>query len=160
MGGERLDAISAALARLVREQDEQNRRIERIEQALGLASEPRVAPPSPESMPAPHPASPVPMAEGAKVEPPRFDAAPSRQVGEATFGLTWLNRIGVVTLLLALGFFFKLAVENQWIGPRGRIVLGCLAGIAALGIAHLLWKRGHTLYSHGLTGLGIGLLYL
>jgi hypothetical protein len=36
-----------------------------------------------------------------------------------------------VTLVLGIAFFFKWAVDNQWIGPGGRVILGVIAGLAA-----------------------------
>ena len=42
--------------------------------------------------------------------------------------MVWVNRIGVITLVLGVAFFFKYAVDNRWIGETGRVVLGILAG--------------------------------
>jgi hypothetical protein len=58
-------------------------------------------------------------------------------------GLTWVNRVGVVTLVLGAAFFFKYAVESGWIGPLARVLIGAAAGLGALGIAERAW-RGHT----------------
>jgi uncharacterized membrane protein len=79
---------------------------------------------------------------------------------ETQLGLTIVNRIGVVTLILGVGFFFKWAVDNQWIGPAGRVELGILAGFIALGIADRLWHRGQTTFAQGITATGVAILYL
>jgi uncharacterized membrane protein len=79
---------------------------------------------------------------------------------ETRLGLTWINRIGVITLLLGAGFFFKYAVENQWIGPMGRVILGVASGILALAGGDFLHRRNQRLFAQGISGLGIALLYL
>ncbi|MFN0167534.1 MAG: DUF2339 domain-containing protein [Bryobacteraceae bacterium] len=85
---------------------------------------------------------------------------PAEPVLETRLGLTWINRIGAVTVLFAVAFFFKLAVENEWIGESGRVVLGVLAGFASIAAGDWMWKRGHQLYAQGVSALGIGVLYL
>lgn len=79
---------------------------------------------------------------------------------EANIGLTWINRIAAVTLVLAAAFFFKYAVDNQWIGETGRIILGVIAGFAALGFGELAWRREHHVYAQGVIALGVAILYL
>jgi uncharacterized membrane protein len=75
-------------------------------------------------------------------------------------GLTWINRVGAVTLLLGAAFFFKHAVDNQWIGPAGRVLIGLLVGGGLLAGADRLWLRGQRLFAQGLSGCGIAVLYL
>jgi uncharacterized membrane protein len=108
---------------------------------------------------APPPATPaVPVPEP---PPPAQPAAPpARGAIETRLGLTLLNRIGVVTLILGAGFFFKYAVDNQWIGPWSRVVLGVLAGTASLVTAGHLFRRGQRPFAQGIAGLGIALLFV
>ena len=40
---------------------------------------------------------------------------------EGNIGLKWVNRIGVLTTVLAVGFFFKYMVDSETIGPAGRV---------------------------------------
>jgi uncharacterized membrane protein len=75
-------------------------------------------------------------------------------------GLTWVNRIGAVTLIIGVAFFFKYAVDNQWIGETGRVVLGVLAGLAAVAGGDILWRRGQKVFAQGICGLGVSILYL
>lgn len=70
------------------------------------------------------------------------------------------NRLGVITLVLGIGFFFKWAVDNEWIGPAGRVELGILAGLAILFAADRLWHRGQKIFAQGVTGTGVCILYL
>jgi uncharacterized membrane protein len=151
---ERMDAISDALARLVRKQNQTDERLARIEAALNVppverAEERReTAPPPPQPIPEPRP-----------IDPPPPHAAPPRRL-ETQVGLTWVNRIGVITLVIGIGFFFKWAVDNEWIGPAARVGLGVLAGFAALAIADYLWRKGQRTFAQGITGAGIAILYL
>src|SRR5579863_836385 len=165
-----MDAISEALARLVRRQNEVEQRLARIESALSTAL---AAPIETRAAPEPAPPPPPPIVEEtasppivvSEPPPPAVDAppviAPHRPpVLETQVGLTLINRIGVITLVLGIGFFFKWAVDNEWIGPRGRVELGVLAGLAALGVAHYLWRKGQQIFAQGITGVGIAILYL
>ncbi len=82
------------------------------------------------------------------------------QSAETSFGLNWLNRIGAFTLILAVAFFFKYAIDNDWIGPTGRVLLGLAAGVGLLATAHYFYARGHALFTQGLAGAGVSILYL
>lgn len=72
----------------------------------------------------------------------------------------WLNRIGIVALLLAGSFFLKFAFDNDWIGPAGRVAIGLLSGSALIVFSQTLPKRGYSYFSDGIAGLGAGVLYL
>ena len=48
-------------------------------------------------------------------------------------GGNWLARIGILALIIGIGFFLKLAFDNQWIGETGRVVLGLAAGLGPSG---------------------------
>ncbi len=79
---------------------------------------------------------------------------------ETNIGLTLINRIGVITLVLGVGFFFKWAVNNQYIGPAGRVELGILAGLLTLFAADFVWNRGQKIFAQGVTGTAVCILYL
>lgn len=72
----------------------------------------------------------------------------------------WLNRIGIVALLLAGSFFLKFAFDNDWIGPAGRVAIGLLVGSALIVFSQTLLRRGYSYFSDGIAGLGAGVLYL
>src|SRR5260370_6354228 len=141
-----MDALSGALARLVRRQDESDRRLEEIEKALGSARASVPTPPPPPMPEEPAPAAPPPL----PVEKPGF---------ETKLGLAWVNRIAVVTLALFVAFFFKYAVDSNWVGPSLRVALGVLAGLATLAVADRIWRGGQKTYANGISGLGIAILY-
>ena len=72
----------------------------------------------------------------------------------------WLNRVGIVALLLAASFFLKYAFDNDWVGPSGRVALGLLSGTALLVFSQWLLRRGYGYFSGGIAGLAAGVLYL
>jgi uncharacterized membrane protein len=79
---------------------------------------------------------------------------------EKTIGQFWLNRIGIVALLVGVSYFLKYAFENNWIGPAGRIAIGLLAGIGLIVWSEKFRSRGHAAFSYSLKAAGIGTLYL
>ena len=160
----RMDALSDALARMVGRQSQLEARLERIERALNLPAPSRVFEPTvgPLNPPPPHgagaaPQSPPPLPKYVPKLEPSPAGAPAM---ETRFGLNWLNRIAVVTLVLGVGFFFKYAVDNQWIGPGMRVALGIAAAMASLSAGEWMPSRGQAVFARGATGLGLALLYL
>jgi uncharacterized membrane protein len=79
---------------------------------------------------------------------------------ESRIGLNWINLIGVVTLIIGAAFFFKYAVDNNWVGPGARVALGIVAAMVALFFGDMMWKKGQKIFGQGITGLGLALLYL
>ena len=154
---ERMDAISGALARLARRQDELDQRLARIETAAGLSAVPAPRPEAPPAIVEPPPL-PQPPPLPSAVPPPT--ALEPKDSLETTFGLGWLNRVAVVTLIFGVGFLFKYAIDNQWIGPGMRVALGIAAATLSLFLGEWISLRGQRVFARGLTGLGLALLYL
>ncbi len=86
--------------------------------------------------------------------------APVADNVETKAGLVWVNRIGAITVILSVAFGFKYAVDNEWIGPGGRVMLGLLAGAIALFAGDKLWQRSHRAFAQGITALGVAIFYL
>jgi uncharacterized membrane protein len=160
---ERLDVISEALARLWHSHQELDTRLQRVEASLGLAAKPA---------PAPLEVVPPPLPDVAPAAPPLADPAPGpvetaasppplpESALETQFGLNWLNRVAIVTLLFGVGFFFKYAADNQWIGPGLRVALGIAAATFSLFVGEWVSLRNQKVFAQGMTGLGLALLYL
>lgn len=72
--------------------------------------------------------------------------------------VNWLNAIGVITLVLGLGFFVKYAIDKDWINEVGRVALGIAVGGVIIGIAHKLSRKYHV-FSSVLMGGGFATLY-
>ncbi len=160
---DRFDAISAALARMTRRQEELERRLAQLERERGVGilhssppSEPvpplEVPPPLPETTAAP----PLPPPSGASVPP----GPPTSGVLETALGLKWVSRIAVVTAVLALAFFFQYAFEKRWITETGRVLLGVGAGMLALLLGERFHRVGASVYGQALTAAGVSFLYL
>jgi uncharacterized membrane protein len=154
---ERMDALTEALVRLLKRVDQLEDRLARIEgpgPAVATAEPPPFVPVAAPPLPPP---LPPPIQEPLRQPLPQ---PPPKQQLETRMGLTWINRIGAVTLIIGVAFFFKYAVDNQWIGEAGRVVLGVLAGLAALAAGDVLWRRGQKIFAQGICGLGVSILYL
>jgi len=51
---------------------------------------------------------------------------------EVAVGQKWLLGIGVLILIIGIGFFLKYAFDQEWIGPAVRISIGFICGLALL----------------------------
>jgi uncharacterized membrane protein len=79
---------------------------------------------------------------------------------EALVAGRWLNYVGILALLFAVTFFLKYAFDNNWVGPRGRVGIGLLAGSVLYPWSQHLLTRGYKYFSEGIAGLGAAVLYL
>ena len=86
--------------------------------------------------------------------------APSDAGLEDVIGGRWFNRIGIVAILIAVSYFLKLAFDNNWIGPAGRVMVGILLGAFMLPWSHWLLTRGYTYFSEGIAALGEAILFV
>jgi uncharacterized membrane protein len=155
---ERLEILSEALAQVVRRQRELEQRIRALESPG--APEPIVTPPPlPRTEPAP-PVDSLPLPPRVPIPSRDSDGAVPEPTLETTFGLNWINRIAVLTLLLGTAFLFKYGVDNDWFGPGARVAFGIAAGIVALVAGDRMWRRGQTVFAQGIIALGLALLYL
>ena len=132
-------------------------RLWRIEQHLGLAAAAQPTPPPPTP---PLPLAPEPSAAPEEAPAPPAAHLTPKPVVETRLGLNWLNRIAAVTLVLAAAYFFKYAVDNDWIGEAGRIMLGLATGFVITGFAEAMWRKGQAVFAAGAAALGGGVLYL
>ncbi len=78
---------------------------------------------------------------------------------EWVLGGNWLARIGILALIFGIGFFLKLAFDNDWIDETGRVVLGLVTGLALLGAGEYSSRR-YAAWARAVTGGGIAVLYL
>jgi uncharacterized membrane protein len=72
----------------------------------------------------------------------------------------WLNRIGILAVIVGVAFFLKYAIDNAWVGPAGQVSLGVLLGTALVWWSARLHHGGYAYFADGLTGLGGAVLYL
>jgi uncharacterized membrane protein len=100
------------------------------------------------------PAPSSPMSRG------RMTSDAGRVNFEEVLAGRWLNYVGILALLFAVTFFLKYAFDNDWVGPRGRVGIGLLAGSVLYPWSHHLLQRGYKYFSEGIAGLGAAVLYL
>lgn len=101
--------------------------------------------------------------------PPKREAAPpklaqaahrSSESLEGTIGKLWLNRIGIVAILIGVAYFLKYAFDSGWIGRGGRVAIGLIAGLAVIVWSESFRRKGSAAFSYSLKAVGIGILYL
>jgi len=121
----------------------------------------------------PRPVSPaVPALPFGSSAPTRLGVSPGVQQGlshdqkaspldlESVIAGKWFNRVGIVALLIAVSYFLKLAFDNNWIGPTGRVAIGILLGALMLPWSHWLLGRGYAYFSEGIAALGEATLFV
>lgn len=158
------DSIRGKLADLEAILERQDRRIERLEEQIGGAAKEEapsvLVAPEPAAVPPPPPPIQAKLgAEGTGALPGKTPEEKQEKIDwESMLGGNWLVKIGVAALVLGTGFFFKLAFDNEWIGERGRIILGLIGGFSLLGLGEY-WQKKYPVYAQILTGGGVAILY-
>ena len=77
---------------------------------------------------------------------------------EKFIGENLINKIGIVILVLGLGYLVKYAIDKNWINEIGRVAIGVLSAGSLVGIAHRL-RKNYKAFSSVLIGGGLALLY-
>ena len=90
-------------------------------------------PPSAPSATPPLPTASAPLSQGPQAPRPTGVRSAPKAAREDTdlekkIGQYWLNRIGIVAMLIGVSYFLKYAFDNNWVGPGGRIAIGLLVG--------------------------------
>ncbi|MCY2966437.1 MAG: DUF2339 domain-containing protein, partial [Planctomycetota bacterium] len=86
-------------------------------------------------------------------------ATPKLSLEELLAG-KWLTWVGAIAVVIGAGFAFKYAIDQQYLGPAGRVMLGLLAGMVCLvgGAAGI--SRDYRAVGQGLVGTALGILYM
>ena len=101
-----------------------------------------------------------------KSRPPLAAPVSGAQAGSAKaslenrIGSQFFSRVGIVALLIGATWFLKLAMDNHWIGPLGRIVIGLIAGAGLVLWSERFRRQGFNAFSWSLKAIGSGVLYL
>jgi uncharacterized membrane protein len=166
---DQLKQLAQRLEGLERLVQSQIQRIFALEQQLGGGAVRAEAPsPAPIKIPAPPPekivaSTPLPAP---RVEQVPFwaqsanesKATPSESL-ETVIGGNWLNKIGIVAIILGMAYFLKYAIDNRWIGEMGRVVLGVLTGLGLLFCGEALQRKQYRAYGITIAAGGIAILY-
>ena len=124
--------------------------------------DPTKAPPPtlPQTLPPPSTKGPTVALPSPSLSLPRIPKEPTSADLEALIGGRWFNRIGIIALLFAVSYFLKLAFDNNWIGPGGRVAIGMFLGALMLPWSQWLLGRGYSYFSEGIAGLGEATLFV
>lgn len=87
-------------------------------------------------------------------------AHPDRNRLEEYIGGRLLNWVGALIVVFAVAYFLKWSFDNRIIGEMGRCILGLISGVAFMTAGHICQKKGYRIYSHGLIGAGVAIIYL
>ncbi len=90
-----------------------------------------------------------------KPKPSFFERNPDL---EKFIGENLVSKIGIAILVLAIGFFVKFAIDNNWVGPVGRVGIGILCGGILVFLAHRL-RNNYKAFSSVLVGGGLAIFY-
>ncbi len=156
---QRLDALASALASLAQKQARLEERLARLEKSLRVEPEAAVTREKPVWR-EPEVARRETIQAPVEPEPAIAEIPVDTSTLESKVGLTVVNRIGAITLVLGVAFFFKWAVDNNWIGPAGRVALGLLAGFVTLAAGDVIWRKRQRVFAQGITATGIAILFL
>lgn len=69
-----------------------------------------------------------------------------------------LTLIGVLTLVLGIGYFVKYAIDKNWIGETFRTLIGFIVGLGIILTGHFL-RKNYKIFASIITGGGIAVLY-
>ena len=121
--------------------------VHRVEPPPPRAVEMSARQPSRAAAAASQPSIPRPPAGG-----PRPDLA-------TNLGPKILVGVGALAVVVSLGFFVKYAWENEWVGPTGRVLFGCLVSLGMIAAGLRLVGREYRPLGQGLAGAGLAGLY-
>ena len=101
-----------------------------------------------------------PIAQQIKIEPAVkaptfFERHPDM---EKFIGENLISKIGIAILVLAIGYFVKYAIDQNWIGPVARVSIGLLCGAVLTALAHK-FRNTYRGFSSVLVGGGIAIFY-
>jgi uncharacterized membrane protein len=82
-----------------------------------------------------------------------------RESLEEVIGGSWLNKIGIIAIILGMAYFLKYAIDNEWLGEAGRVMLGVVTGLALLFAGEGLHRKQYRSYGLSLAAGGIAILY-
>ncbi len=79
---------------------------------------------------------------------------------ETNIGLKWLGSIGILALVIGIGYFLKYAFENNWINHLNRIILGVIVGFILILVGETISKKEKYInWGKTLVGGGIAITY-
>jgi uncharacterized membrane protein len=77
---------------------------------------------------------------------------------EKFIGENLVSKIGIAVLVLAIGFFVKYSIDQNWMGPVARVANGIAGGAILIALAHR-FRNKYRGFSSVLAGGGIAVFY-
>jgi len=172
---DQLKQLASRLDQIERIVQSQIQRIHAVESRLGVTSipiAPSVSPTTP-AEPPPLPANDFPpISPPADESPAGLAQSPiSRSTGtripeaffqeslESKIGGNLLNKIGMAAIILGMAYFLKYAIDNEWIGEAGRVMVGVLTGLGFVAWGESLHRKEMRGYAVTILGGGVAILY-
>lgn len=92
---------------------------------------------------------------------PEREAVPSKSFSfEEEIGMKWFSRIGILALVVGVGFFIKYAIDMDWINHLARIILGVVFGVSLVVYGEVMAKnKDYAKWAKTLVGGGIAITY-
>lgn len=149
------DSLRQRVERLERQVEELQARLEARNEPLGLKQERKNVADKESTLFAD---------EGNKVSPKAKPSVGAASQGKSwdfsdINGGSWLNRIGIVLILLGVLFLFKYSIDQGWITPPVRSLFGVLVGGTLL-VSGMMADRERILFRQLLMGGGIAAFYI
>jgi uncharacterized membrane protein len=119
-----------------------------VQPVAAFEAAPESPPPPPPPPPAPEPVIPPPP----RPRRPPFD-------WEKLIGVKLFSWLGGIALVIAALFFLQLAVQNGWLRPAVRAVIGIATGAALIAVCELKVARPYKFTANAMHGAGIAILY-
>lgn len=138
-------------------------RVHRLERLGQLGGDTTSQPREEKLAPLPSAAMNYPVVTTPLPHAPEFPVVPAASMPdslERRIGSQWLNRVGVVAVLIGVSYFLKLAFDSGWIGPGFRVLLGIIAGVSLCWWSERFRRPSSLGFSYSLKAVGIGILYL
>jgi uncharacterized membrane protein len=106
------------------------------------------------------PVKPFPARRDNPPPPANYQQPPPAKSLEDRLGSQVFNLIGIVALIVGAAWALRLAIEEGWIGPAGRVIIGLAAGSGLILWSELFRRKGLAAFSYSLKAVGTGVLYL
>lgn len=121
--------------------------------------EPAASPPGPKVTPALEPAN-LPGEPAATGGPAKQPVAREAFSLEEVLAGKWMTWVGALAVIIGAGYALKYAIDNDYLGPTGRVVLGIVVGMACFAGGAIATLRNYRFLGQGLVGAASGILYL
>ena len=115
--------------------------------------------PSPQPTASHHPANPPMAAAMAKSDASSTISKDSSLTFEEILAGQWMTWVGAIAVVIGAGFFFKYAIEQGWIGPETRVLIGITGGVACFVGGVIGMRKNYDAFAQGMVGAALGILY-